>query len=336
MSRIAGRALVAEAARPGAAALVALTGVGLLVVLGQSLQQAAVAPGPAGTLRLLVALLPGVVAFALPVSLLFGVVAAARAWREGGDWLALATAGHGARALAPSLVLAGLLAGLLQAGLTHLVEPLGRREARRTLVDAAGQLHLQPGRPALVGPALLHAADVVDDELIDVLIAQEGTVVGARRGRLLGGGRVALDEGSALGLDDAASEAWRLSFQRAELALDLAAPRIELVERSDAELLEAIRRKDAAGSPDVHARHVLHKRSSLPAALPLLVLLAVPLGARGGRPALVAALTALGWWTVLRVSDQALETLGPLVSAWSPPLVLAVAVVAAWARWEAR
>ena len=117
----AGRALVIEALRPLLAATCALAAVGLLLVLGQALATAAVAPGPVGALRLALGLLPAVTAIALPVGLLFGIVAAARAWREGGDWRALATAGVGARAVVP----AGLRCGLVVAAVDERLNEFG-------------------------------------------------------------------------------------------------------------------------------------------------------------------------------------------------------------------
>jgi len=262
MSAPAGRALIAESLRPALVALLALTAAGLLLLVGQSIQRAPVAPGLAGTLRVLLGLLPAVLGMALPVSLLFGLVAAARAWREGGDWLALSTAGHGARAVLGAVVITGLVGAAVQAAVAHWLEPLGRRSARLALVDASGDLRLQPGRPAVVGDVVLRAAAVDGGGLTDVVIAAGPRLVAARRGELLGAGRILLEEGQALGVDAAGIQRWRMEFGRAELALDPARPRVELGERSDAELWQAADRLDARGRDSGPQRMALVKRSS--------------------------------------------------------------------------
>lgn len=332
----AGRALVTEALRPLLAATCALAAVGLLLVLGQALATAAVTPGPAGALRLALGLLPVVTAIALPVGLLFGLVASARAWREGGDWRALATAGVGARAVVPAVLLYGLGLALIVAGLTHVLEPLGRTDARQTLARAAGDLRMQPGRPLAVGDALVHAQAVTGPLLGDVLIAGGRTAVAARTGLLGGAGIVSLTDGQAVSLGDDGAVSWRLDFLRAELRLDVQTPRVELTQRTDAELAALIGRLEVQGQPATAQRLALARRTALPASLPLLALLAVPLGARGARPGAAATLVVLGWWSVLRVADQAATSCGPLLAAWAPVLAVGVAAAIAWASWRDR
>jgi len=331
-----GLALVGESLRPMGLAAMAVASVGLLLTLGQALAAAAVAPALGGTLRVMVGLVPPVLGAALPVGLLFGLTASARAWREGGDWLALATAGRGCRTVLPAVLVLGLLAGGLQALLSHQLEPRGRQRVRQALASAAGDLRLQPGRSLAVGGALIGARQVQGRELGEVVLATGATVVAARTGSLLGSGRVSLGGGEAVSLDAQGQPAWRLAFDQAELRLDVDPPRTERAERSDGELRALIDKARAATRPAGDLRLALLRRTSLPACLPLLALLAVPLGARGARPGVAATLTVLAWWSVLRISDQSLGLLGPVLAAWAPALALGLAVAVAWLSWRSR
>ena len=317
-----------------AAATGAVAVVGLLLAVGQALAVAAVAPGPAGVLRLALVMLPTVLGVALPVGVLFGGVSAARAWREGGDWQALASAGVGARATAGPMVAAGLAVALLGGLLTHGLEPLARRDARRTLAVAAGDLRLQPGRPLAVGETLVLAGTVRERDLGEVLVATGSTVVAARQGELQGEGRVGLSDGQAVQVRNEGGAGWTLHFARAELRLDVQAPRVELAERTDAELSALAGRLEGEGQPATAQRLALARRTALPACVPLLALLAVPLGARGATPGAAATATVLGWWAVLRVSDQAATTWGHLPAAWAPAAALVLAAGLAWATWR--
>lgn len=334
MIRGAGRALVAEALPTVGLTAAGLALVGLLVVVGQALAVAAVAPPALGVLRMALALVPSVLGIALPVGLLFGLVAAARAWREGGDWLALSSSGASARSVLGPVLALGLVLGALVAALSHGLEPLGRREAWRTLAVAAGDLRLQPGRPMAVGDALVLAEQVQGPTLSQVRLATGDTVVAARDGALLGGGRIALHQGQALALRADGQVAWALDFARADLRLDVRAPRIELAWRTDGELWALVRRMEAEGRDATAARLTLARRVAAPLALPLLALLAVPLGARGLSPGPAAVATVLAWWAVLRVSDQLVAGLGPVPAAGAPLLALALGCAGAWWRWR--
>ncbi|MCK6502936.1 LptF/LptG family permease [Myxococcota bacterium] len=334
MRASAGRALVAEALPVMGLATAGLAVVGLLVVLGQALAAAAVAPAPAGVLRLALGLSPVVLGIALPVGLLFGLVAAARSWREGGDWLALAASGGPARAAAGPVLVVGIVGGLAVALLSHGLEPLGRREAWRTLAVAAGDLRLQPGRPVVVGEALVLAGDVAGRELTDVRLAVGDAAVAARAGMLRGGGQVALEDGQARSLEVGGARPWTLDFARAELRLDVMAPRVELADRTDAELRALVARQEAEGRDATAARLALARRSALPLALPLLALLALPLGARGLNPGPATVATVLAWWAVLRVSDQLAPAWGPAAAAAAPIVALALGCGVAWGSWR--
>lgn len=330
--------LLRLAARPALGAWLAVSSLGLLILLGQALAFAALSPPPGGILALGVGLVPGVLALSLPVGLFFGLVSASRAWAERGEWLALACAGAPARSVGGPVLALGLLLGLLHAGLTHGAEPRGRREARRILANAVSELRLFPGRPVVLGDTLLVAGQAEGARLGEVLLAAGPVLTTARRAWMEGGGKIRLEEGEAMGLSEdpanASGEAWRLSFVSAELRLDLPASRVELIERSSGELIAQIERARSSGQDADAARRTLARRSVLPACVPLLALLALPLGARSTRPGLVAVGTVLSWWAALRVADQLTAEIGPLAAAWAPFFILALALGLAWASWR--
>lgn len=313
-----------------------LTALFLLVVLARTMSLAAATPGAGGVLALVVGLLPVALGTALPVGLLFGLATAARTWRLGGDWRALATAGRGTRSVVPGVLGLGLLAACLLAGIGQVAEPAGRRQVRVALTRAVGELHLRPSQPVMVGDALVVAEEVDGEALGGVVIASGPTALTARTGRLSGGGAVGLVEGEALQLGDDGAVTARLQFTTATLRLDVEGPRQEIEELSASALRARVERMQAAGRDATAEALALHKRSSLPAGLPLLALLAVPLGARGGRPGAVSTAVVAGWWVVLRLSDQAAPGLGPLVAAWLPTVAVAAAAAVAWATWRDR
>jgi lipopolysaccharide export LptBFGC system permease protein LptF len=111
---------------------------------------------------------------------------------------------------------------------------------------------------------------------------------------------------------------------------------VEAAERDDRALLDLIDRMEAKGRRADFERMTLYKRSALPLSVPLLTLLGLPLGARRARPALVAAGTVLGWWVLMRLSDQSVSTVGALLASGIPPTALAIAALVGWSRWGAR
>jgi hypothetical protein len=129
----------------------------------------------------------------LPVSLLFGVVAAAERKAREGEWLALAASGLPARRLAPPLLVLGLVGGIVEAGLTHGLEPMGRATVRRALEGAVSELRLQPGQPAVIGELLLLAGGVEGPRMTDLFVAVGDTALAARGGRVEAGVLVVTD-----------------------------------------------------------------------------------------------------------------------------------------------
>lgn len=331
------RQLAREVLGAGALATAAIAGVGVLLLVGQTLAQAALLPGPAGLGAVALGLVPAVLGVALPAGLLVGTVAVGRRWAEAGDGLALQAAGYGARRLLAPLLGLGLVVGLLQAGLAHGLEPWGRAAARRALDGAAGELALVAGQPVTLGGVLVHAGEAEGGRLGEVFVAAGRVVVGAARGEIEAGGALRLEGGSAAALPEADQPpGWTLRFERARLPLDPRKRRVELVERSTADLRDLIGRMRAQGRGAEAERLALYKRTSLPLAAPVLALLGLALGARGGRPGPVTAITALCWWAAVRVCDQTVGALGPLLAAALPLIGGSAALAVAWLGWRDR
>lgn len=334
------RSWTAEVGGASALAAAAITGLGGLLAVAQILSQSAVIPGPVGVLRVGIGLSPAVLGAALPVALLFGTVAAGRRWAEAGDGLALSASGWGARRLIAALLVLGAGAGAVEAGLSHNLEPRGRAEVRRALVAAAGDLSLQAGQPAAVGSVLVFAGEVRGAALGDLFVATDTLVASARAGALEPGGALFLEDGEAAsvvrvgGAPDATG--WRIRFRTARLPLDVRGRRVESAERSSSDLRDLIERMRARGASVEPETLALYKRTALPLCMPLLALLGLPLGMRGVRPMFAATTTALAWWVLLRICDQAVLTLGPALAAALPPLGLVLATALAWASWRDR
>ena len=73
-----------DVGRAGGLAALAVSGLGALLLAGQTLGQAAFIPGPDGVLVLVLGLVPAVLGVALPAGLLVGALAAGRSWAEAG------------------------------------------------------------------------------------------------------------------------------------------------------------------------------------------------------------------------------------------------------------
>ena len=330
MRRI-GLSFLSHALRPAAVALVAVTGFGCLLLAAQVLVRTPVVPGPAGAGRVALGMLPVALATGLPAAVLAGCVSAARSWRLGGEWLGIAVSGQGTRRLLPALLIAGAGAGLLQGALTHGLDPAGRRHARAALLSAASDLGLRSGEPLVLPGGVLRARDVRGGEWSGVFLAQGDVLLSAQRGRVRNG-RLVLEEGTAHDLESG----WSARFVRADIPLRLPGRRFELAERSLGSLRGLLERKRAAGEHAAYETLILYKRTTSALAVPLLLLLAVPLGSRRARPAPAALAVLVGWWLAIRVCDQAVAHMGPTMAAAAPLLGLAGVTALAWLRWRDR
>jgi len=322
---------------------IAVLGLSVLIWLlfaTQALLQAPVLPGPGPLIQLLGALLPGVVALALPLGLLFGSTATAWRWADEGQLLALHGSGLGGRRLLPAMLLCGLLLGGVQALLTHWLEPMGRRTAAKALVLAAQELRLQPDQAAILDSVLVHAEEVDGALAEDLFLARGSQIAVAEQGNLGTPGILYLERGEIISLregSDARPEIeWSLKFDEARVPLELPVLRLDPPTLSASELQDRISRMETQGQAPLVEKTTWYKRSTLPMALPLLGLLGLALGARRVRPAISATSVGLGWWTLMRICDHLVPVIGAEVSVLTPLAGLMLLTGWSWVRWAER
>jgi lipopolysaccharide export LptBFGC system permease protein LptF len=325
-----------DAARATSLALIGLSVIVWLVLTTQALSAAPVMPGPKALLQLLSGLIPAVCAISLPLSLLFGCTAAAWAWAEDGQLLALHTSGLGGRRLVPALLVMALMMSGAQGILTHWLEPQGRRSAAKALAQGTQGMKLQPGQASLLGDVLVHAEDVIDGETQGLLLARGEQVLVAERGNLDSPGELHLKHGEIISLPIDAQIEWRLRFDEARVPLDSPSLRLDPPTLSADELRGRIERMEAQGRDPWVEKTTWYKRSTIPGALPLLAILGLCLGARRVRPAVSATATGIGWWTTMRVCDHEVATLGAEVSTLIPLAGLALFTAICWRGWSER
>lgn len=261
----------------------------------------------------------------IEVAMIAGPAAALAELRLDGSWLGLRSLGARGRDLGiPVLLWSGglCLAALVSA---HAVEPGARGWLRDARVEAAVGLRLDAGGSAAIGPwalsgqpdgGLRFAADADGQQIVG---SADTVEVEAARGAVT----VRLGAGEA----HTAGPGWQVRFASLTTALALSGgPRVETVERSTPDLLRR------ALNP--YERWILWKRTLLPVMLLPLALLGLPLGARLPAGVGVGAL-ALGFWTLLRLSDTLART-GPglATAALLVPCLLGLGI--GWIKWKDR
>ncbi|MFH1469974.1 MAG: LptF/LptG family permease [Pseudomonadota bacterium] len=318
---------------PTGVALVLVAGAGLLLEAGAALAGAAVLPSPGVAGGLLLGLLPAVLELALPIAFLTGLVVALGRWHDDGTWIALRACGMGGHRLLRPATLCALAVALPLLLLSHGLAPAGRRAAASRLAQACSELTLPPGGFLPLGGATLFrppSGGVVAAFGEGLLIAVEGGLTPRAGGVLL-----RLGPGEAL---PAGPGGPVLRFESAHipLALGTATRRIELVERTDAELQALATRREAAGRDPGYARLILLKRSSMALAVLLLPGVALPLALRWGGRAMPVLGVALLLWSLVRLGDGLVAHLGAWSAAGLPLLGLAALSVTLWAGWRDR
>ncbi len=320
-------------AGPSIVALALLASVGLLLQVAGLLLAAPAMPDPANTLRVLLALTPPALEHTLPVAFLVGLMVAFGRWHAEGTWTALRSAGvNGRRLLIPALI-PGLALALIMSATSHFAAPAGRRAAARCLTQAASTVELTPGRFVELGGVVLHRPSQGG-----LLVSQGDAVMLAGQGQLRehsDGLLLELVDGEVLGLGE---EPFTLRFHTAALPIPVSSTgrRVELAERSDAELTELVDRMRSRAKDASYEHGVLLKRSAMPLLPLLLPLLALPLGLRwGGRPG-HTMLVVVAAWSLLRIGDASASLLGPHLAAALPLLGLALAALALWSGWRDR
>lgn len=316
-----------------------LSAAALLVLVGGALQlsalilRSAVVPGVDLLARILVPLAAPLLVVVLPVAVFVGVAVGLGRWVENGTWTGLRSLGVGGRGLVgPALGLA--LAGAVATAVTTLaLAPEGRRQVARVLLQAAGQVRLVPGHFLGLGDAV-----VLRRPGEGVFVVTEGVAVDASAGwveAVEGGLVLSLEDGQAVG---PGPSPFRFTFSRARfpLALPTQDRRVELEERSQSELGDLVRRMESAGRDASYEANVWLKRFTIPLAVPLLGLLAIPLGLRGSGRVLPLLLVILGYWVLIRVGDLACRQVGPWIAVSLAPAGLLAALGLAWGTWRDR
>jgi len=327
------RLLLGSLAGPSLVALALLTAAGCLLQLAAALLGSAALPSWPALLRLTADLLPAVLELGLPLAIFAGALVGFGRWREDGTWTGLRAIGlPGRRLLGPSLLLGGALAVVLVL-LGHGLAPAGRRAAARTLAESAGALELVPGHFLAVGDAVLHRPEgggllVALGDL--VAVAREHRIEPRSDGVLL---RLA-DGRAALGAPGGGS----LGFREAAFPLPSGSPgrRVELAERSDAELRALAASQQRNGKDSAYTSLILLKRSMLPIVALWLPLLACPMGLRWGARPWMGLSVVLGLWTLIRAGDACCRWTGAWAAAALPLLGLGVCAALVWLRWEDR
>jgi len=297
---------------------------------------------------LALALITPLLSVALPLGFFAGLVAAVT--RLDGDGTVEAARCLGAtptQIAAPSLLLA-----LLVAAATFVAgawgEPWGRHRARHQLAQLSGpDLHLREGSLTLaVGDVVLGATRVGEDGSLDevLLWARDGDEVAlAPRGNItLHQGRLVteLHDGELhVALADGYARA-RFDSYRVDLPLPVLQIRgHEPFELAPSALMDAIEARRGDGREVRFHLLAFHRRLAIPFAVPLLALLAWPLGrSRSGhtvtRGVLTAVVVGLGYYLLLRVGDHGLRAFHwpPAIAAWLATGLLAPAAVLGWLR----
>jgi lipopolysaccharide export LptBFGC system permease protein LptF len=318
---------------PLGVALALITGGGLLLQGGAALAGATVLPSMSAIVGVLGGLVPAALELALPLAFLVGLVVALGRWHEDGTWTALRACGVGGRLLLRPALLCALGVALLLATLGHGVVPAGRRAASARLVRACAEVTLPPGGFLPLAGAMLHrppsgglAASLGDG----FLSAEDGRLEPRDGGVLLQLGR-----GEAL-LGGAGAPTLRFEAAAVPLALRASSRRVELAERTDAELRALVRRRAASGQDAAYPRLILLKRSSLAVALLLLPAVVLPMALRWGGRVLPVVGVALFTWSLVRVGDGLAALIGAWPAAALPLLGLAGVAAALWAGWRDR
>jgi lipopolysaccharide export system permease protein len=352
MSRRLALLVLRSTALPVLLALATILGIALLGVAARMAADPLVRSLPPALLMPLIgAMITPLLSVALPLGFFAGLVAAVT--RLEGDGAVEAARCLGATPLQlawPTLALA-----LAVTAVTYLcgawAEPWGRHQARQQIAELSGP-QLNQGRGGLslaFDDTVLDAAGRdPDGTLRDVLLwSDDGDeVVLARTGQVeLDGGRVVarLTDGELhLRLDQGYARA-RFESYTVDLPLPLLRGRgREPFELAPGALREAITERRSQGHEVRFHLLALHRRLAIPLAVPLLALLAWPLGrTRSGqgvaRGVLVAVGVGLGYYLLLRVGDHGLRQLhwNPVVAAWMATGLLVVPALVAWKhRWS--
>ena len=322
----------------------------------RSLQELlAVAPGIGVLAELVAIVLPSYLAYAIPTSLLFGVLITFGRMSADGEVVAIRASGISVpRLLPPVLAIGALCAGLTGYMLFDL-EPASRQRMKTLERELATSIHLiEVGVFRELGERTVYVAEHGDEScpLRGVLIGDFSTerplyIFSECAGvdpESEKGLRLELSRGSIHFSDDDPSRYRRISFQRMTVSLDIDAYLHQDKRARDFTLSEllALKRRFANGeTPEIRGGNgertvdtQIHRRFAFPLASLLLGVLAVPLGIRplrAGRSA--GAITAMGvmalYWLVFTAGEIASESgwVPPWIGIWAANVIVAALAV---------
>lgn len=322
-----GRAAAVATGLAGAAMVAVVTGVGALW------RNDLVVDGP--TWWALVALsVPATSPWWIPAATAVGGLAALSRWRDTGAWVGLRAAGIGGAALVWAALAWGVIGGLGTALAGHTWAPGARRAVARLSAEPWRRMSLWPGHAVRIGDLTILPSTVHEGWVGDVLLVGGDRIGGARRMRVTEvGGVPALEvkDGSWTGVDPVP---WRVTFESWVRPLAVDSPRVELDQRSTADLAASAARTEAAGGGAAYEWAVYWKRWLHPFAALLLPVALLPLGARRNGWAWAAAV-GVGYLAAVRLGDLATAVMGA-AGAWTGPVWVAAVGVVAWLAWRDR
>lgn len=312
--------------------------------------------GASGLLDLAGIVLPSYLPYAIPTSLLFGVLLSFGRMSADGEIVAMRASGVSVPGLLPPILLLGAIAASATAYLQFEVEPQSNHRMKSLVRDLARSVKvIEPNEfRSLGGQRIVYVESTGDPpcELRGLMIGdfsdpRRPFFVAARCGNILdtqSAGGLALDllDGSIHLEDDGGERYRRVRFARMRTELDIS----RYLERQKKprnytllQLFDLDARFERGEEPELRGdlgqtgvRIQIHRRIAFSLASVLLAVLAVPLGIqplRSGRSA--GALTAIGlmalYWVLFSVGETAAEggMAAPWLALWAPNAMVAVA-----------
>jgi lipopolysaccharide export system permease protein len=305
--------------------------------------------GASGLLDLVGIILPSYLPYAIPTSLLFGVLLSFGRMSADGEIVAMRASGISVPGLLPPILLIGAIAASATAYLEFEIEPQSNHRMKSLVRDMARSVKvIQPDEFRAIGNHRIVYVESTGDapcELRGLMIGdfsdpERRFFVAARCGNVLDtqsedGLAIELLDGSIHFEDDSGERYRRVRFDRMQTELDISRYLNRKKRPRDYTLLQLFdldRRFERGEEPELRGdlgqtgvQIQIHRRIAFSLASVLLSVLAVPLGIqplRSGRSA--GALTAIGlmalYWVLFSVGERAAESglAAPWLALWAP------------------
>lgn len=283
--------------------------------------------GLRGLVQLMGLILPSYLAYALPTSLLMGVLLAFGRMSADGEIIAMRASGVSVPRLLPPIFALGAVAAVLTGYLLFELEPRSHQQMKRLVREMARAVQVaEPGKFRKLGKRTLYVHQLGDETcaLEGVLIAdfsdpRRTLYIAARCGLVQDGSTnsslaLQLLDGS-IHFSETTSDRYRkISFVEMETEIDIASNRLPRArDLTFQELLDYNERFERGEKPPLRSSQravqvQIHRRLAFPFASVLLAFLSVPLGIRplrAGRSA--GALTAVAlmalYWVVFTAGE---------------------------------